>query len=59
MKQFSEWMATGPLAGIALSEQERRIAQIAYNEGAVAANDVQRAALERILQGQQPQARAS
>lgn len=54
MKPFNEWMATGPLAGIALSEQEKRIAQIAYNEGVLAANDVQRAALERILQGEAP-----
>lgn len=54
MKPFTEWMATGPLAGIALSEQERRIAQIAYNGGAMAANDVQRAAMERILQGETP-----
>lgn len=34
MKTFAEWLATGPLAGEQLSDRERTLLNIAYNEGA-------------------------
>lgn len=58
MKTFAEWFQNGPLAGLHISERERQIAQVAYNEAAMQANDQLRASMERILQGEQPAVRA-
>lgn len=54
MKKFEEWLKTGALAAEKLTERERMIANIAYNEAAMQANDQARAALEQILQGETP-----
>lgn len=52
MKPFAEWLGTGPLAEFTLTERERHIAHVAYNEGVALACDRSRAAMEAILNGQ-------
>jgi hypothetical protein len=51
MKTFAEWIKAGPLADEKLTDRERTMLNVAYNEAAMQANDQNRAALERILQG--------
>lgn len=39
MKRFEQWITEGPLANEPMTERERLIAHIAYNEGAVNAGE--------------------
>lgn len=49
MKSFEQWLATGPLAGQFLSEEERNLMKIAYLEGAGAAMEHSQAKLASLL----------